>query len=410
MIGKLVFLSLVIGGAAWGGAGSLEPDQKQRPIARREPLERSEVLLGARGEMVQSKETAQVDPTEEFTGKCTGGVARASVEASNLADCEAQAKFLQPHMQIHHFDYNGEGGGDEPCHSRTLRSQLCPCTLYKGDSTQGAVVAEDNGFKCYKLAAEPMVNISTVAVGQSTQAQATNSDCAAGFCGHLSAPALGERKACNMDFPEGKPWTSATEQARCGNTVHSIIVDNGICAFAAAINGVPAAPWQTFIIDHLNFPKHPRGCVKLPCHNATTDECYFYNDNGDADAQQNADTTGTPVCIRDRWAYGTVDSDTCLSSDSTSDVSNVVETKYKAIANSAECSRAAACLETMVGDPLKVSDDTSNFHQYKYYPVGCFKNDETDKAYYNEAQTDTSGNIIRGDPADIAGRIICTLE
>merc|ERR1719171_1177465 len=106
---------------------------------------------------------------------------------------------------------------------------------------------------------------------------------------------------CDYDFPLGKEGTNNCTE----NDKHALILQESMCIDAASESGATTshdsfrepAEWEN---------KHPKGCFKYSCSEASNNICYFYN--GDGDWPHPLPVKGTPVCSRPRHLNGTENS------------------------------------------------------------------------------------------------------
>lgn len=176
---------------------------------------------------------------------------------------------------------------------------------------------------------------------------------------------------CNDDFILGKPDTS-----ECTDSTHSLMDNIAMCQEAASRSGsgypdndVIPADWDKV---------RPKGCFKFACSQHSSGFCYFFNDDNNA-AQSTIE--GTPVCRRNKYAYG---------ANNSADADGGCPAGYEVIIDSNEtdwCSAAAACQSIAKGADFNVQD--SGAATYDLYPKGCFikaagtDGVATDTVYYN---------------------------
>jgi hypothetical protein len=192
------------------------------------------------------------------------------------------------------------------------------------------------------------------------------------------AEPLGDTDMCNFDYVEG-----VANGVKCSDEQrHTLILDSGVCLFAAEVTGHPVMPMDTFLIAHADYNSHPRGCFRKPCTTGNATDCYFFNGNNDATRLHMAGTNGTtiagtPVCTRDKYTNGTVDGMDCN-----------LPSVYSLISNDTECSSAAECLGYRQGSVFKILKDLPVYPftpgDHRSLPHGCFINTPDQEVYYNE--------------------------
>lgn len=181
---------------------------------------------------------------------------------------------------------------------------------------------------------------------------------------------------CKYDFPLGVAGSKAT----CTDTSeHHIILNEEMCIKAAQEAGA-STPHATFDLDHWDFNTHPKGCFyKQGCSEDPKGNCYFFNGVDPMPTGSGA-MQGTPVCSRDKYKNGTVDSAGAEEAG--------CATGYATIMDEAQCSAAAKCLGDCAGVYFRIGE--ANASRHLDFPQGCFIHkkmdgiDEQGCVYFNE--------------------------
>lgn len=195
---------------------------------------------------------------------------------------------------------------------------------------------------------------------------------------------------CDFDYPAGVEGTcTCTHTGAAGQWgADDLILDQDECVIAAAEAGV-----STTILDQSVTPfaissdweeKRPKGCFKQTCAEDANKNCYFYNPIGNtpakcegtaklADGSAAPDVTGTPICKRPRFLYGTN-----FSGASGFPSDGGCPAEYGVIMDRQNCSDVAKCLGLPPGPddmPSNVELVTDlNQSRFDDFPMGCFIN------------------------------------
>jgi len=202
-----------------------------------------------------------------------------------------------------------------------------------------------------------------------------------------SQPQSKSAQFCDYDFPLGKEGTN-----ECAASSHSQIVQENMCIEAAQVSDA-ATFHSSFRLASEWEGKHPQGCFKATCAEATNKVCYFFNGDGDKPA---GTVEGTPVCSRPQYLNGTTDSNSACPDG------------YKVIDDEAACASAALCLGHPHGVELRIG--LHNPSRHLLFPHGCFVHSTDGFAYFNqlnktEAVSTTTAPLTTVTPAELGSML-----
>jgi len=195
---------------------------------------------------------------------------------------------------------------------------------------------------------------------------------------------------CDYDFPMGKDGTSnCTEDPSANN---SLILQESMCIEAGIESGATTSH-ASFKIGQEWEQKHPKGCFKDKCSEATNGVCYFYNGNGDWPTETQV---GTPVCSRKKHLNGKNGS-TGVGDD------KACPAGYVVIDDEDQCSATANCLSYATGSEFRIG--LQNASKHGDYPRGCFISTDDDKVYYN-GKNDLKASGTGGTPLCVVEKAV----
>jgi len=199
---------------------------------------------------------------------------------------------------------------------------------------------------------------------------------------------------CDYDFPMGTKDTNFCQDDH-KNMMHIVDkLDPTMCLLAAQESGAYSGH-NEFMVPQGNDDKYnvPSGCFKAPCgaHSTTHETCYYWN--GAECTLDTAQTTtpvckttvtGTPVCVRDKHAYGTQDAQAGCKEG------------YKIIDDEDTCRTEATCLGHMPAHEFRVG--IHNASKHLDHPQGCFivVEDGHNMTYYNPPSAMGAGTNVKG--------------
>jgi len=204
-----------------------------------------------------------------------------------------------------------------------------------------------------------------------------------------------EHGECNDDFVYGNPNSRSCDSANMDR------IDNkDMCNFAATQAGLhtPGYPDHPFEIPIGWYDERPAGCFKFACSENQDGDCFFFNPGivpaSTLPDMPDAHRSGTPVCHRKRYDYGTPDTNDC-------------DEGYSRILDGMACRAAASCLGECTGAAFEAHE--TNMSKYHEYPLGCFINDADGCYYYNQPEENVDGPETDLDwlPSSPKGKIVC---
>lgn len=152
----------------------------------------------------------------------------------------------------------------------------------------------------------------------------------------------------------------------CGRN-RSIIEDDGKCREAADVNHY-VMPGGSGVLKGAKWENtRPKGCFKFSCAESSTGECYFYNER--EDPVPAAEITGTPVCLKPKYANGTAAGNATVT----------CPMGYSMITDEEKCRGAGICQGYCEGSEFRASIAGNADH----YPAGCFIHEVEGCVYFN---------------------------
>jgi len=204
---------------------------------------------------------------------------------------------------------------------------------------------------------------------------------------------------CNENFVVGP---ASVVHGQCSSD-HEHIITEELCEDAADAVNVQWMGETARILDPNlgNINTHPKGCYSKTVAGVVT---YHFNGVPDEIPTPHIEDGEAAVCRRDKLKLGTVNTNTCSSSE------------YKILFNRDICKEAATCLrymhhrDTNVGTTEGMDFDVTveDVTNHGNFPAGCFVHPtEEHEVYYNP---DKVGDTTLPLPANPQGTIICIAE